>query len=100
MGTEINFKCPETGEEFFIAKYTIGFVDAKVYRDEQMKELVNPANGVPLIPIEKEGEFNANVGRFSGMSITDKHRTMKKRSVDHNKEQKDRFHSINRDEKQ
>jgi len=97
MGTENNFKCPETGKEFFISNYTIGYTDRKVYRDKDMKELVNPANNVPLVPIEKGGEFKANIGRFEGMSTADKHKTIKKRSADHNASQKDRWHSINRE---
>lgn len=97
MDTGNNFKCPKTGDEFFIAEYTIGFTDRKVYKDKNGKELVNPANDVLLIEIEKEGEFNANIGRFEGMSTTDKHKTIKKRSADHNKSQKDRWHSINRE---
>lgn len=62
-----NFKCPETGKEFFISNYSTSFKGTdKSYFDKWKKPLVNPENDVLLIPIERDRGFGSNViGKFN-----------------------------------
>lgn len=54
MKSEMNFRCPTTGKEFFIPHYKIKFPNGKAtYVDEFNKPLVNSDN-IELIPMEKE----------------------------------------------
>ena len=96
-----NFRCPKTGKEFFIAEYKIVFGSTgKQYKTKFGDLIVNPENNEPLEAIERDGEFNVSFGKVSSMTPAERKKVMKKRSADHNASQKDRWHSINRGEKQ
>ena len=61
-----NFKCPETGKEFFISQYSTSFKGSEsVYKDKYKKVLVNPENDVPLVAIERDRGFGVNFAKFS-----------------------------------
>lgn len=83
-----NFKCPKTGQTFFISKYTMKIKgDLRTYVDKYGVEIINPSNGEKLIPIEKEGEYE--VANVSG-SKQQKGKMldwMKKRSKNHFKKE-------------
>lgn len=55
MNSEANFRCPETGKEFFIPQYKTKFPNGeKTYTDTEGDPLINPDNKMELVPIEKE----------------------------------------------
>lgn len=83
MAITHNFECPDTGEKFYIPKYTIGFdEDLKIYCDKKGR-LVNPKNGAYLIPYSKEfGGFGA-LGKFSMQSRDGQVKAIKERANKH-----------------
>ena len=100
MKVKHNFKCPITGEEFFISNYKIGYNDeGVVYKDDKGRVLVNPKNNEPLVELKKEGDYNVNFGKIASMGIEDRKKVLKDRSKKHNLTQKDKFHSMNREDK-
>ena len=59
MNRENNFKCPETGKEFYINEYKTAYSDGKAhYRDKYNKTLINPENQVELVFIEKDVDWS------------------------------------------
>ena len=95
---EVNFKCPKTGEEFFISDVRTKFKsDGDIHSDRFGKQLVNPKNNEPLVRIEKPFEGVPNIGKFSALKPHQKKKVLKARSAKHNAAtpQKDEFHHKN-----
>jgi len=64
---ENNFYCPETKKEFYIPTYRTMFQGGeKIYKDKFNKQLVNPDNGVVLLPIEKKVDWSEGTGPMIG----------------------------------
>ena len=91
--SEPNFKCPETGKEFYINEYKTTFSNGgKVYKDKWNKVLVNPDNGVPLVDIPKEVDWSDGIApqviAGSGKAGTQKRvEQLQKRSHKHYKKE-------------
>lgn len=97
MGTQANFFCPVTMDEFYISQYSIMCVDGRMKYSADGKELVNEESGELLVPVKKKGEYNIGIGRIAGMTPAARKEVLKKRSTRHNAHphQKDKFHAIN-----
>jgi hypothetical protein len=101
--SEPNFKCPETGEEFYFSQYsTVIRSDKNVYLDKWRKVLVNPKNNVELVPIEKVvnwNEVNIYLGTGTDRSgVAKRQEQLKKRSSQHyQKEVKEQKYEKNKD---
>ena len=78
--SEPNFKCPETGEEFFIENYRM--MGDGVYTDKYGKELVSK-EGVKLEFIERDKGMPTAIFRSGGERIARNQKFFKKRAKKH-----------------
>jgi len=62
-----NFKCPETGKEFFVSQYSTKFEGSEtIYLDKWKKPLINLENKALLVPIKRDRGFGTNtIGKFN-----------------------------------
>lgn len=59
MARSANFRCPETGKEFLISQFSLGFSGTvKYYKDKNGERLINPDNGKDLEYIQKEVDYS------------------------------------------
>jgi hypothetical protein len=90
---EPNFRCPKTGEEFFIVNYSISIgKDGKPIYKNKLKDVIkNPSNGETLQLIEKHIDWNkVNVSIGTGNDkdgIAKRNSQLKKRSKEHFKKE-------------
>ena len=87
-----NFKCPETGEEFFVSEYSTSYEGTvKVYKDKWRKPLTNPKNGVRLVLIERPldwSKVNVMIGTGTDKAgIAKRNEQLSKRAKQHFKKE-------------
>lgn len=81
---ETNFKCPETGREFFISQYSTSFKGSeKIFKDKWGKQLVNEENGVILEFIDHDRGFCTTVMGSKQEQYVKMQDHLKQRSKEH-----------------
>jgi len=78
LPTKNNFKCPNTGEEFYIFSYKTKIVSGEEqFFDNNWKRISHPSTGTLLVPIEYKKEFTPDsipqlMGFQNGSSLSKK----------------------------
>jgi hypothetical protein len=81
-----NFKNPNTGDEFYIAKSTMKVKGNEIIYTDNVGNELKDEDGTILVPIKREGKIGVpNVGLWQSRTLEDRQSIMRKRSADHNK---------------
>lgn len=87
---ENNFQCTKCDHVDFISRYKTFFENTGViYKYPNGNQIVCDKCGAEMKTITQEGNFKANIGKYSSMSMVEKKKAIAKRAANHTKKNMD-----------
>ena len=94
-----NFKCLECGKIKVVSKYRTYFKNKKQQNIDldNNKEILCEDCNIPMVFVPEKGNFESSYSSFSGLSLLEKQKLLRKRSQEDAKKQKYREQDFEKD---